>query len=59
MPDEVREHHKQDVCHEGEDIKNVIEEFKQYILPYGSGNTHPGFMGWVQGGLRKLPSSRS
>ena len=24
--------------------------FKDTILPYGSGNTHPGFMGWVQGG---------
>lgn len=24
--------------------------FLRSILPYGSGNTHPGFMGWVQGG---------
>jgi glutamate/tyrosine decarboxylase-like PLP-dependent enzyme len=28
----------------------VQEEFRRHILPYGAGNTHPGFMGWVQGG---------
>ena len=22
----------------------------RYILPYATGNTHPGFMGWVHGG---------
>ena len=24
--------------------------FMRAVAPYGSGNTHPGFMGWVQGG---------
>lgn len=28
----------------------VHEEFLTQVLPYGAGNTHPGFMGWVQGG---------
>ena len=28
----------------------VHEQFRDSILPYGSGNLHPGFMGWVQGG---------
>lgn len=28
----------------------VHEDFRRHILPYGAGNTHPGFMGWVQGG---------
>lgn len=50
MPQEVREHHTLSENHAGEDILNVFEEFKQYILPYGSGNIHPGFFGWVQGG---------
>lgn len=50
MPEEVRQHHTQEVSIQGEDIRSVVEEFKQYVLPYGSGNTHPGFMGWVQGG---------
>jgi glutamate/tyrosine decarboxylase-like PLP-dependent enzyme len=28
----------------------VYREFTQLILPYSSGNVHPAFMGWVQGG---------
>ncbi len=28
----------------------VHDDFLHQILPYGSGNAHPGFMGWVQGG---------
>ena len=24
--------------------------FWNFVLPYGGGNVHPGFMGWVQGG---------
>ncbi|HEX3744532.1 MAG TPA: pyridoxal-dependent decarboxylase [Bryobacteraceae bacterium] len=28
----------------------VYEEFRRDILPYGAGNVHPGFMGWVHGG---------
>ena len=31
-------------------IDGVYDTFKEAILPYGSGNIHPGFMGWVQGG---------
>lgn len=27
----------------------VYSQFQQHILPFGSGNLHPGFMGWVQG----------
>jgi hypothetical protein len=50
MPNEVRERHFESVNHEGNDIMHVFEEFKQVIHPYGSGNIHPGFMGWVQGG---------
>ena len=34
----------------GEDIAQVYQTFKDAVLPYGSGNIHPGFMGWVQGG---------
>ncbi len=28
----------------------VHQTFMTHILPYGAGNAHPGFMGWVQGG---------
>jgi len=32
------------------DLEAVYREFTQLILPYSSGNTHPAFLGWVQGG---------
>ncbi|MBB4567315.1 pyridoxal phosphate-dependent decarboxylase family protein [Rhizobium leucaenae] len=31
-------------------MADVHAIFRDNILPYGSGNIHPGFMGWVQGG---------
>jgi len=32
------------------DLGTVYQEFQSLIQPYGSGNIHPRFMGWVQGG---------
>jgi aromatic-L-amino-acid decarboxylase len=32
------------------DLRDVHAQFMASILPYSSGNAHPGFMGWVQGG---------
>ncbi len=32
------------------DLAAVHDEFMRHILPYSTGNTHPGFMGWVHGG---------
>ena len=32
------------------ELSEVHAQFLSDILPYGGGNTHPGFMGWVQGG---------
>ena len=32
------------------DLASVHRRFMDDILPYGGGNPHPGFMGWVQGG---------
>jgi aromatic-L-amino-acid decarboxylase len=31
-------------------LRDVHARFMSSILPYSSGNAHPGFMGWVQGG---------
>jgi glutamate/tyrosine decarboxylase-like PLP-dependent enzyme len=28
----------------------AYEQFRQLVLPYSTGNLHPGFMGWVHGG---------
>ena len=35
---------------EAGDLAEVHAIFRENVLPYGSGNIHPGFMGWVQGG---------
>ena len=32
------------------ELRDVHTQFVSCILPYSSGNAHPGFMGWVQGG---------
>ncbi len=31
-------------------LEDVHAQFMTDVAPYGSGNRHPGFMGWVQGG---------
>ena len=31
-------------------LAEVHEQFLRLVLPYGAGNLHPGFMGWVHGG---------
>ncbi|WP_035625231.1 aspartate aminotransferase family protein [Herminiimonas sp. CN] len=47
--------HKRDIFTEAlpaapTELAAVHERFMHDILPYAAGNTHPGFMGWVQGG---------
>ena len=32
------------------DLAQVHGEFLRLVLPYATGNVHPGFMGWVHGG---------
>ncbi len=32
------------------DLADAHATFLEAVLPYGGGNAHPGFMGWVQGG---------
>lgn len=34
----------------GADPAAVYDRFRETILPYATGNTHPRFMGWVHGG---------
>lgn len=50
IPQEVRDRFRADVPRVGSDLPDVYDEFARYVLPYASGNVHPGFMGWVQGG---------
>jgi aromatic-L-amino-acid decarboxylase len=50
IPDEVRAHFCAAPPRAPTDLAAVHDEFMRYILPFATGNTHPGFMGWVHGG---------
>ena len=50
IPGEVRGRFQDPVPHAPSDLAEVHGRFLNDILPYASGNTHPGFMGWVHGG---------
>jgi len=48
-PDAVRARFRAPLPQEGKPLVSLIDEFERSILPYGNGNTHPLFMGWVHG----------
>ena len=50
IPGEVRARFCDPVPHSPSALAAVHAEFLSGILPYSTGNTHPGFMGWVHGG---------
>ncbi len=50
MPPEVRGSFDEPLPVEPQALADVHAEFRTRILPYGSGNAHPRFVGWVQGG---------
>ncbi|MDE8349077.1 MAG: pyridoxal-dependent decarboxylase [Acidocella sp.] len=50
MPADVRAAFSQKLPTQGQDVEALYESFRNTIQPYVSGNTHPHFMGWVQGG---------
>ncbi len=50
IPDEVRAQFQSALPWAPSDLAAVHHDFKRYILPHSSGNAHPRFMGWVQGG---------
>ncbi|HEX3485806.1 MAG TPA: aspartate aminotransferase family protein [Micropepsaceae bacterium] len=49
-PDAVRARFQETLPTEPAALADVYDEFRQNILPYTTGNAHPGFMGWVHGG---------
>lgn len=49
-PVELRAGFREPSPREGAELSDVYDRFAREILPYSSGNAHPGFMGWVQGG---------
>src|SRR5882724_12319129 len=50
IPDEVRARFRTTLPLEPSDLTEVYREFTDFIVPYATGNVHPGFMGWVHGG---------
>jgi len=50
IPDEVRGRFRAALPVKGSGLDEVYREFTDFIVPYATGNVHPGFMGWVHGG---------
>jgi aromatic-L-amino-acid decarboxylase len=50
IPDDVRARFRTTLPLEPSDLSEVYREFTDFIVPYATGNVHPGFMGWVHGG---------
>jgi aromatic-L-amino-acid/L-tryptophan decarboxylase len=49
IPEAVRARHRTTLPMGPAPVDAVHDIFKADVLPYGGGNLHPGFMGWVQG----------
>ena len=50
IPDDVRARFRADLPRQPSALGEVYREFSDIIVPYATGNVHPGFMGWVHGG---------
>ncbi len=50
MPAEKRAAMRVPLPAHGTDLEAIYDDFRDLILPYGAGNEHPRFMGWVNGG---------
>jgi len=50
IPDEVRARFHAALPRQASDLGDVYREFTDFVVPYATGNVHPGFMGWVHGG---------
>jgi aromatic-L-amino-acid decarboxylase len=50
IPDDVRARFRAELPRQASDLGDVYREFTDFIVPYATGNVHPGFMGWVHGG---------
>ncbi len=49
-PDAVRQSFLSPLPRGAEPLEAVHQEFRRSVLPYGVGNAHPRFFGWVHGG---------
>lgn len=49
MPEAVKAQFSEPIPYEPEGAEKAYEDFREYVLPYPSGNIHPRFWGWVMG----------
>jgi glutamate/tyrosine decarboxylase-like PLP-dependent enzyme len=50
VPQSVRDAFRAGLPQEPSGLAEVHEDFRRLVVPYATGNVHPGFMGWVHGG---------
>jgi len=50
IPHEVRARFQAELPRQPSELREVYRDFTDLIVPYATGNVHPGFMGWVHGG---------
>src|SRR5215471_1399441 len=50
IPEAMRARFREPLPREPTDLAAVHDEFLDSVLPFATGNSHPGFMGWVHGG---------
>jgi aromatic-L-amino-acid decarboxylase len=50
MPAEKRAELRVGLPSEGVGLGEIYQDFQRLVLPYGAGNDHPRFFGWVNGG---------
>jgi glutamate/tyrosine decarboxylase-like PLP-dependent enzyme len=50
MPSEKRAEMRLPLPAQGVPVADIYQDFRRLVLPYGAGNEHPRFFGWVNGG---------
>jgi len=50
MPAEKRTEMRVPLPRQGTPVEDLYADFQRLVLPYGAGNDHPRFFGWVNGG---------
>ena len=50
IPEEARARFREPLPRAGSSLPEAHGQFMADVLPFSTGNTHPGFMGWVHGG---------
>jgi aromatic-L-amino-acid/L-tryptophan decarboxylase len=48
-PEEIKQRFRESLPRDGQPLDTVLSAFEEAVLPYGTGNTHPCFWGWVHG----------